>query len=354
MLLINTEPLSIEDIAKRLRLTVDEVTKYLEELLRCGLVKEENGSYRPAFAIFTIEDQKILMPLINELVSDTVKVVKDWLPKIRETLNNITVVRRGLHFPDLEYIVVGALSLDYEGLDVLSEEGLIIKSKKMPGGSNYVFAGFERGFINLKGTWIWEHHSVFGKYWFNTHGSLPPMGSRIAFPDLAWLWYAQGVSLDAIASKMIEIGSILEALVEEDLSFKNLQERLNVDSLTLATDLSLLLIINYVELIDRSAWRLAIPVFTAEDYEAVKNISRMLLKDIATKFKMKLHKIREVYMKTSPARNNVPLEEAFNQIYHLVFGQALNELITKGIINEPHERIDKGKYSAFLIILPNK
>ncbi len=83
LLLINTEPLSIEDIAKRLRLTVDEVTKYLEELLRCGLVKEENGSYRPAFAIFTIEDQKILMPLINELVSDTVEVVKDWLPKIR-------------------------------------------------------------------------------------------------------------------------------------------------------------------------------------------------------------------------------------------------------------------------------
>jgi len=69
---------------------------------------------------------------------------------------------------------------------------------------------------------------------------------------------------------------------------------------------------------------------------------------------MKLHKIREVYVKTSPAKNNIPLEEAFNQIYHLVFGQALNKLITKDIINEPIEKIDKGKYSAFLIILSNK
>ena len=54
LLLINTRPLSIEDIAKELSLAAKEVAKHLEELLRCGLVREENGLYRPAFAIFTV------------------------------------------------------------------------------------------------------------------------------------------------------------------------------------------------------------------------------------------------------------------------------------------------------------
>ena len=346
--------MGIEDIARRLNLALEEVAEHLEELLECGLVKEENGLYRPAFAIFTVEDQKVLMPLINELVGDTVEVVKHWLPRVRGMLSSVTVVRRGLRFPDLEYIVIGALALDYEGLDVLSEEGLIVKSKRMPGGGDYIFAGFEAGFLNLRGAWTWGHHSAFGKYWFNTHGKLPPAGPRIAFPDLAWLWYVQGVNLDTIVSKMVEIGGILEALVERDLSFRELQKELGIDSLTLAVDLSLLLSINYARLTDRSNWRLAIPVLTVEDYETVKDTSRMLVKDIAARFRVKLHRIREVYGKTSPARNGIPLEEAFNQVYHLVFGQALDELIAENIITEPSERIDGGKYSAFLVILPGR
>jgi len=355
LLLINTRPLSIEDIAKRLGLTVEEVANNLKELLRCGLVEKEkeDETYRPAIAIFTIEDQKMLMPLINELVSDTVEAVKHWLPKIRETLNSITVVRRGLRFPDLEYIVVGALALDYEGLEVLSGEGLVVKSKKMPGG-NYVFAGFEKGLISLRNASVWGHSDTFGRYWFNTHGRLPPRWPRLAFPDLAWLWYGQGVGLDTIASKMVEIGRILEALVEKDLSFKDLREKLGVDSLTLAIDLSLLLTIKYVEPMSRNTWRLAIPVFMPEDYEVVRSVARAMLKDIANKLKTKMNRVREVYAKTSPAKNGVPLEEAFNPIYHIVFGQALDKLIAKGDITEPVERIDGGRYSAFLIILPNR
>ncbi len=354
LLLINAEPQSIEDIAQRLNLAVEKVAEHLEELLQCGLIREENGFYRPAFAIFTVEDQKTLMPLINELVSDIIEVIGHWLPKIREVLNSFTVVRRSLRVPYLEYIIVGALALDYEGLDVLSEEGLIVKSKKMPGGGNYIFTCFERGFLNLRRTWMWGHHSVFGRYWFNTHGSLPPRGPRIAFPDLAWLWYAQGVDLDTIGSKMVEIGSILEALVWRDLSSKDLRSELGIDSLTLAIDLSLLLSINYVKLIDRDLWRLGIPVLTVEDYSAVKEVSKMMLKDIADRFKRKLRRIKEVYERTSPARNGIPLEEAFNQVYHLVFGQALDELIAENIITEPMKRIDGGKYSAFLIVLSSK
>ena len=55
---------------------MDEVVKHLNELTKCGLVREVDGLYGATFAIFTLENQRILQPLIDDLVSDIVKVVK--------------------------------------------------------------------------------------------------------------------------------------------------------------------------------------------------------------------------------------------------------------------------------------
>jgi len=95
-------------------------------------------------------------------------------------------------------------------------------------------------------------------------------------------------------------------------------------------------------------------VLIAEEYEAIKQLSESMLRDVATRFSRKLDKVREAYSRTSPARNGIPLEEAFNQVYHLVFARALDELIVKGVIAEPPERVDGGKYAAFLIVLSRK
>ena len=351
LLLINSRPLAIEDIARELNMPIEEVTRHLNELTKCGLVKKVNDLYRPAFAIFTSKDQKILLPLINDLINDIVEVVKNNMKKVQEVINDLVIVKRGLRFNDLEYIIIGAVTLDYEGLDVLSEEDLLLKSKKMPGGGEYIFTGFEVGLIDLKEAWMWGHNGIFGKYWFSSHGRLPPKGGRIAFPDLAWLWYSGGIDLDKIKSKMIEIGSILEALVYEDLTLRDLQNKLNIDELSLAMDLSLLLTLKYVTVLDRNVWRLNIPVFTAEDYEKIKSLSRLILKAIANRFKSKLNIIKEYYSRTSPARNNIPLKEAFNQVYHLIFENALNTLIENNVIKGPSLRLDDGRYSIFMVIL---
>ncbi len=351
LLLINSEPADIEYIAKRLGIPREDVMRHIEELKRCGLVIEEDGKFRPGFAIFTVDDQKALLPLINELVNDVVRIVERWLPEIHRVLNDLTIMRRGLQFRDLEYITVGALTLDYEGLEVLSEEGLIMKSKKMPGDGEYIFTGFERGPLNPREIPIWGHGSIFGKYWFNTHGNIPPTGMRLAFPDLAWLWDAQGLGRDVVDSKMIEIGMIMETLAEEDLTLIDLQKKLNIDPSSLMIDLALLLSIRYVILLDAYRYRINIPVLKSEDYTLLRDLCRKILRNIAQVFKSKFEKIRETYSKTTPARNNIPIEEAFNQIYHIVFGRALDELIRRSIIAGPSDRPDGGKYSAFIIVL---
>ena len=150
---------------------------------------------------------------------------------------------------------------------------------------------------------------------------------------------------------MNAIGGVLEVLVYEDLTFKDIQNKLHINELDLAMDLSLLLALGYITILDRRLWRLNIPVFTSEDYEKVKSISRSILKAIANEFKSKLNTIKECYSKTSPARNDIPLEEAFNQVYHLIFERALNKLIEDNVIKEPLLRPDGGRYSTFIIIL---
>ena len=350
LLLINSKSLSIEDIAKELDISIDNVTKLINELVRCGLVKEINGLYKPTFAIFTLNDQRILQPLIDSIVQDVVDIVRDNMEDVRRVINNLTIVKRGLRFPDLEYIVVGAITLDYEGLDILSEEGLLIKSKKMPGGE-YIFAGFEVGLIDLEKAWMWGHTGTFGRYYFSTHGKLPPKGIRLAFPDLAWLWYAQGIGPNDIESKMIEIGDILNTLLQGDLGFKDLRDLLGIEETNLIMDLSLLLTLKYIVVIDKELWRLNIPAFTQNDYDNIKSLSESILRIIAKRFKSKLSIIRNYYSKTLPAKNDIPLEEAFNQIYHLVFEKALNSLIKDNVIKEPPLKLDNGKYSSFMIVL---
>ena len=318
LLLINRKPADALFISKELDLPVERIVELLSRLERCGLVKEEGGLYRPSFAIFTREDWELLAPIVDRLALSVAEIIRSSADAVRGVLEALTIVRRGLWFPELDYIVVGALALDYEALDVLAEEGLMVKAKRMSGGE-YVFTGFEAGIVNLKAGWMWDHTSKFGRYFFSTHGRLPPAGPRLALPDIAWLWNWQGVSLDAIISKMVELGDILANLVDGDLKFEELKKVVAVDAITLASDLSLLHALGYVRLIGWDLWRLGVPMFKREEYEKLRSSARSISRLVAGKLREHLSEVERYYGMTAPARNGIPLEEALNPLYHFVF-----------------------------------
>jgi hypothetical protein len=345
LLLMNSGPTSPDLIASKLGLTGADVNDELERLRRSGLIIESHGRVSPAFPIFTVKDQTLLKTMIGSLSRQTAGIVKTRMSDVKGLIEGLSLAERRLRFPDLKYILVGAMTLDYSGLRVLKEEKLLCPMKKMPGNGNYVFSGLESGLFDLKKGWMWGHVEQFGRYWFSSHGRLPK-GFRLAFPDVARQW-ADQVQQSTVIAKMEKIGRLLELLSQEDLSLANLKAKTGRTD-DLVTQLTMLLGLGYVVLVDKK-WRINRPFFTADDLEKTKKVSESILGDIAKSLNAKREKILEKYADTSPSNNNIPFEEAFNPLYHLIFEQALDQLMRNRTIHPPLSH-SNGRYSPFIAL----
>ncbi|MFQ6086653.1 MAG: winged helix-turn-helix domain-containing protein [Candidatus Bathyarchaeia archaeon] len=360
LLAINRKPLSLRQIVAETNLAEQEVLQHLGGLERCQLVKKTTlGSepyYQPSFAIFSLQDQKKLQPLIEKLSRSLTDIVKDFVPTLTEELEKIKCVKAGYHFPDLEYIIIGAYTLDYGGLEILREEGLLAVFKEMPGGS-YVFAGLEAGLVDLRGAWMWGHNGKYGKYTFSTHGKLPPRGDRRAFPDLGFVWTYYTENEDErkrVKQKIIDYGDLLYEFLNGPLNLDDLSKTLGRSKVELIQDLTLLEELEYVvSTIEQGERRYELnrPVLLPQDEKRTQRISREVITQFANhSLKASYKELENVYEETAPAKNGVPMQEAFNQIYHNIFEKALSNLVASEVIATPPLRRDGGRYSAWVAV----
>ena len=192
------------------------------------------------------------------------------------------------------------------------------------------------------------NNSSFGKYWFGTHGRLPPAGFRMAFPDIAWQW-AKHVEQADVEAEMKKIGRILQALSKKDLSTSELKTRAGGDNARLLAEATLLLTLGYVT-IKRNKWRINRPFFFPDDLADIKLVAELILTQVAESLETEKSKMLEVYAKTSPATNGIAFEEAFNPIYHLIFEGALDLMMKEGLITSPPPRQDAGCYSPYIAV----
>jgi hypothetical protein len=345
LLLTNSTPTSGDVISSKLGLTETDVNGELELLRRCGLINESDGRVFPAFPIFTVKDQKILRTMIGNLSRQTAGIVKRSMREVESLIEDLSLVQNGLRFSDLEYILVGAMTLDYSGLRMLKEEELLCPMKKMPGSGNYIFSGLESGVFDLKKGWMWGHIEQFGKYWFSSHGRLPK-GFRMAFPDLARQW-AEQAEQTVVITEMEKIGQVLEVLSQEDLSLTNLKVKTGGTD-DLLTQLTMLLGLGYVVLVDKK-WKINRPFFTSDDLGKIRKVSESILREVAKLLKTNRAKMLERYADTSPSKNGIPFEEAFNPLYHLIFEQALDQLMENRSF-QPPLRHSNGCYSPFVAV----
>lgn len=348
LLLINTMPSNAKVISEKLDLNAREINDSLEALKKHDLIKETGGEYSPAFAIFTLEDLSVFEPIVKRLGLSAKEIISQRVNEVDSLIRDLDCTKRGLEFPDLRYIIVGAMTLDYNGLRVVKSEKLLSAGRNMPGGGKYVFSGLQSGSFNPKEGWMWGNNSVFGKYWFGTHGRLPPAGFRMAFPDIASRW-AEHVEQADVEAEMKKIGRILEALSKEDLSTSELKTKAGGDNARLLAEVTLLLTLGYVA-IKSNKWRINRPFFFPDDLANIKQVAELILTQFAESLKTKKSEMLEVYAKTSPAANGIAFEEAFNPLYHLIFERALGLMMKEGLITSPTPRQDAGCYSPYIAV----
>jgi DNA-binding transcriptional ArsR family regulator len=349
LLLINSAPFEADKIAEKLGLGSRQVGTDLEKLKESGLIKnDDNNRYTPAFAIFTRGDQALLDSLVDSLSRAVSEVVEKRMGDVEDLIAHLDCAKNGLKSPDLEYIIIGAMTLDYTGLKVLRDGNLLSPSRKMPGGGDYIFSAIESGQIKLKEGWMWGHNSTFGKYWFSSHGKIPVEGFRMAFPDLAWQW-AEQVDQSQVTAEMVKIGEILEVLTRGGFSTMDLMTRLKRGKDRLLIELTLLLTLEYVTLADKR-WRIKKSFFTAHDLSRIGGLSHSILKEVSELFKMEQPRVLNVYSRTSPARNGIPFEDAFNLLYHLIFERALDFLIKTEVMAPPPVICGGTRYSSFVAV----
>jgi len=365
LLTINTRPLSIQEISREIGINESEVIQHLESLERCGLLKktrkEDNVLYQPSFAILTRRDQERLQLLVRRLSDSLVSVVTDLLPEIRRELKEIECVKAGYNFPDLEYISLGAYAFDYDGLEVLRDEGLLTVAKDMPGGK-YVFTGLEVGLENLREAWRWGHISKYGRYTFSSHGKLPPKKGRRSLPDLAWFWayiVEDDKERENIERKIVHYGELLYKLLEGPVTLDELTKELQLHKGELIIDLTLLeeldYVFSYTEHRRETKFGLNRPALLPEDCELIHRLSKRITKEFLERsLRTTYRELENTYEQTSPAKNGIDMKEAFNPIYHSIFEKALGGLIASEIIAKPPLRRDGGQYSPWIAIESNQ
>lgn len=343
--LINSTPLAPDEIAAQGGLPQEEVLEHLGALHEAGLVERVGDRYKPAFAIFTVQDQARLQPFVAEMAGAFAQVVRANMDAVRSAHGTCGFREHGFSFADLAYILVGAYTLDYGGL-TLEEAAFLVAAQDMPGGS-YVFTGFDGQEPNLRASWMWGHAGRFGPFTFFGHGELPATGGRQAFPERAWRWRKDKWPEEKVARAMEELGTILVALYEAPMAAPEIAARTRLEPARLAEHLALLRELAYVE--EERGWRSLCPVVDkaakAQIQEMVQELWAEILDGAVRPGWVHLERL---YRATAPARNGINIRVAFNPIHHLIFEQALRLLMEGETIAWPSPRADGARYSVWV------
>lgn len=343
--LINREHLTPEDIAESLNLGEEEVSRHLEGLQKAGLIDKAGARWKPSFAIFTIEDQERLEPLIKEMSNYLAKVVEENTDIVRKTHAGCGFADHGFSLEDLAYILVGAYILDFGAL-TLERSDFLVAKKEMPGGA-YVFAGFEGKLRNLQSNWMWGHAHSYGTYTFFGHGELPPKGPRHAFPEQAYIWRREGRTEEQVTHRMHELGAILVALYEKPMAVRELAEETRVEQEELIDHLRLLQGLEYVR--ETGAWTSLSPVVNDAARVEVQNMVEEVWEGLLSMaVKPNWEHLERLYQGTSPQRNGIDIREAFNPIHHAIFEQALQLLMEREVIAWPKRHTDGARYAVWI------
>lgn len=366
--LLNEHPLSLGRISSLLKLKQAEVSQQLKDLIRIEAVKKESGVYHVTFAIFTRKDLFVLKratsPISSE-ISDGIVAHTSEITSLAKNLSSAEQVERD----KLLFAALGCFVLDWLGLEILEEEGVLVRSKPQPGNRRYLLFARERldpkTSMRLYDKMYWgSHNDRICDFVFTSFGD--HTGIRYAFPDIVWTLKASPKIAQKLHEMPLWIGEKISTLTES-LKKKLLKDvglllfRLNNEKSILAVDLEqednkrgmldlayLLEDMNYIAC-ENGIFRLNYPVFAAKDKKVIEQLGNIVFPLVTKIIKRNEAKLRRVLRNTSPFKNKVAFEEILNEAWHWIFAGTNRILADKGFLyNPPRKKREEGRYMAWV------
>jgi hypothetical protein len=348
------EPRSAEFIGQSLR----DSEADLDRLVELGLLKEWDGRYAISFNYLTVEDHDLLMTALAPFAESLAQSYRDRWPEFEASFSAYDA--QGVAAGEIAYALIGAFSLDWDGLDITAEKDLRITADNLPLGREFVVWAKEKSSeINTKGLYWGSHNTVVEGVRFTTfgdHHSLP----RLGFPDLLWSTSSRVAKIDdaprslgmSVYKALVpyyqndflkDAGAILRLLRQGPVTGQSVSAMAGVGQERSDALLELLQELQYVQAKDGS-FSLATPYFSLADKamtDAVRALGWQIMDDWLDN---NAASVKDSLQQLNAIQFGVPYRQLFTEIWHYLFGMANRSLVESGHFADPYadERLSKG------------
>lgn len=342
---LNDQPTTATQMAAAVGEEEGAIVQVLSALERTGAVAGGGEPYRLAFPMFTAGDQQAIWAIATGMGSDIAHRLADMRPALVETLDRLSSARH-VALEQLLLAVVGCVALDWASLERLEELGYLVRHKPQPGGGDYILFGSELG-DEVRERFCYSHSYRVAGYTFTTFGDLT--GHRNAFPDLLWQLeetarerepLGQNASLRTTLRLYLEDLLLDAARLLESLAGQPLAEEAQASGVRrekVGVLVPALVELGYLE-DGSSGWRPTGPVFLASDRTSIETAAALVVKIVEGVVSDRYREVQRALQGTSPARNGVPFEEVFNEVWHFVLSEANRALAETGFMAPPVRR----------------
>jgi hypothetical protein len=329
----------------------------LERLLGLSLIKQHGEAYAIGFNYVTLEDHDTLIKVLEPYAEDLAQRYRDAWHEFEAIFAAYEVP--GVPVGETAYAVLGAMSLDWDGLDLTAEKGMRITAKNLPAGRDFVLWAKEQSAeSHVKGLYWGSHNTESNGVRFTSFGdhySLP----RMALPDLLWIAGNRVAAIEGAGKSLrMSLHSALAPYYQDDfladvarimrLLRTAAQSPASVSRQTpLAPErasaiLELLRELQYLSE-EEGLYALATPFFSMADQpmtDAARALSWQLMDDWLDRNGAA---VEDSLGELTAIRYGVPYKQLFTQIWHYLFGLANKALVESGHFADPYaeERLAK-------------
>ena len=319
-----------------------------EDMVAAGLIREESGLFRIDFNLLTVNDQKRILAASARAGDE---LAEAFLAR-KEAFEDMARAwpQRHLSNGDLFYAVLGAFSLDWDGLTYTREAGYRAGPTRV--GEDFAYTPWakeEGADISLKGLYWGSHNHIVGDVHFTSfgdHHSLP----RAGIPDIFWnsrgtfrshdekrsLVRAGGRLLTSYFDEIQgDIGQVLFALKDRALTVPQLSAESGLGDDRLQRILGFLEALEMVRATDQG-FESAVVVLDIGDRQMIDDMLALGREIMADWHGQHYANIRTALSDLTPTRNGVPFEVVYTEVWHFVFGIANHRLAQAGFFADPY------------------